>query len=224
MPAKLLDRTFSLTERGTNVATEVRAGTATFLTMAYILFVNPQILSQAGMPPRDVAVATAVASAAATLVMAFYANYPFALAPGMGLNAYFTFTVVIGMDVSYQTALAAVFVEGLLFLALALGGIRSAVVNAIPLALKAAVTAGIGLFLTVIGFQNAGLIVADEATLVTLGHLGDADVLVALGGLVLIRCPPFAGTRIRRTGLPFRRLSRHGRHAHRRGENGWIYG
>jgi AGZA family xanthine/uracil permease-like MFS transporter len=182
----LLERLFHLTERGTTAATEVRAGVATFLTMAYILFVNPQILSQAGMPAEDVAVATAVASAVAILVMAFYANYPFALAPGMGLNAYFTFSVVVGMGVSYQTALAAVFVEGLLFLALALGGVRTSVLNAIPMTLKAAVTSGIGLFLTIIGFQNAGLVVPDEATLVALGDLGAPSVLLALAGLALI--------------------------------------
>lgn len=182
----MLERLFHLTDRGTTAATELRAGVATFLTMAYILFVNPQILSQAGMPAEDVAVATAVASAVAILVMALYANYPFALAPGMGLNAYFTFSVVVGMGVSYQTALAAVFVEGLLFLALALGGVRTAVLNAIPMTLKAAVTSGIGLFLTIIGFQNAGLVVPDEATLVTLGDLGEPSALLALAGLALI--------------------------------------
>lgn len=181
-----LDRTFHLSERSTTVATEVRAGVATFLTMAYILFVNPQILSEAGMPTGDVAIATALASAIATLVMGLYANYPFALAPGMGLNAYFTFSVVQGMGVSYETALAAVFVEGILFLLLSLGGIRTAVLNAIPMTLKAAITAGIGLFLTLIGFQNAGIVVADPATLVTLGDLGSPNVVLALIGLTLI--------------------------------------
>ncbi len=181
-----LEATFHLGERHTTVATEVRAGFATFLTMAYILFVNPQILSEAGMPAGDVAIATALASAVATLVMGLYANYPFALAPGMGLNAYFTYSVVQGMGVSYETALAAVFVEGIVFLLLAVGGIRSAVLNAIPMALKAAITAGIGLFLTIIGFQNAGIVVADPATLVALGDLGRSDVVLALIGLVLI--------------------------------------
>lgn len=186
MPPAALDRTFRLSERGTSVGTELRAGVATFLTMAYILFVNPQILSEAGMPVSDVAVATAVASALAMVVMAFYANYPFALAPGMGLNAYFAFSVVQGMGVSYQTALAAVFVEGIIFLLLAFGGIRTAVVNAIPLSLKAAITGGIGLFLTVIGFQSAGIVVADESTLITLGNLSAPGVLLALAGLGVI--------------------------------------
>lgn len=182
----ILERTFHLAERRTTVATEVRAGFATFLTMAYILFVNPQILAEAGMPVDDVAIATALASAIATLVMGLYANYPFALAPGMGLNAFFTYSVVQGMGVSYETALAAVFIEGILFLGLAIGGIRTAVLNAIPMTIKAAITAGIGLFLTVIGFQNAGIVVADPATLITLGELGSPGVLLALVGLTII--------------------------------------
>lgn len=181
-----LDRTFQISERGSSVPTELRAGFVTFLTMAYILLVNPQILSDAGMPAADVVFATAVASAIAMIVMAFYANYPFALAPGMGLNAYFAYSVVQGMGVSYTTALAAVFLEGLLFLALAVGGIRAAVLNAIPMTLKAAITSGIGLFLTVIGFQNAGIVVSSPATLVTLGDLASTGVLLSLIGLALI--------------------------------------
>lgn len=181
-----LDRTFQISERGSSVPTELRAGFVTFLTMAYILLVNPQILSDAGMPAADVVFATAVASAIAMIVMAFYANYPFALAPGMGLNAYFAYSVVQGMGVSYTTALAAVFLEGLLFLALAFGGIRAAVLNAIPMTLKAAITSGIGLFLTVIGFQNAGIVVSSPATLVTLGDLASTGVLLSLMGLALI--------------------------------------
>lgn len=181
-----LERTFRISERASTIGTEIRAGVVTFLTMAYILLVNPQILSEAGMPASDVVFATAVASAIAMFVMAFYANYPFALAPGMGLNAYFAFSVVHGMGVSYQTALAAVLVEGLLFLALAIGGIRSAVVNAIPLSLKAAITGGIGLFLTIIGFQGAGLVASDPATLVTLGDVASPGVILSLVGLALI--------------------------------------
>lgn len=181
-----LDRTFQISERGSSVPTELRAGFVTFLTMAYILLVNPQILSDAGMPAADVVFATAVASAIAMIVMAFYANYPFALAPGMGLNAYFAYSVVQGMGVSYTTALAAVFLEGLLFLALAFGGIRAAVLNAIPMTLKAAITSGIGLFLTIIGFQNAGIVVSSPATLVTLGDLASTGVLLSLMGLALI--------------------------------------
>ncbi|ACY49582.1 Xanthine/uracil/vitamin C permease [Rhodothermus marinus DSM 4252] len=182
----VLDRYFRLSERGTTVLTELRAGVATFLTMAYILLVNPQILADAGMPPDDVARATALASAAATLLMGLWANYPFALAPGMGLNAYFTYGVVQGMGVSYHVALAAVFVEGLLFLALALSGVRGAVLRAIPDALKVATSGGIGLFLAIIGFQNAGLVVDSPATLVTLGSLTHPTTLLALGTLVLM--------------------------------------
>lgn len=182
----MLDRYFHLKERNTTAATEVRAGVATFLTMAYILFVNPQVLSQAGMPADDVTLATALSAAVATLLMGLYANYPFALAPGMGLNAFFTFGVVIGMGVSYQTALAAVFVEGLLFLALAFGGVRTAVINAIPMPLKTATMSGIGLYLAIIGFQNAGLTVDSPATLVTLGDLQTPSVWLALGGIVVI--------------------------------------
>ena len=127
--------------------TEVRAGLVTFLTLSYILFVNPQILAQAGMPLGDVATATALAAGLATLIMGLWANYPFALAPGMGLNVYFTFGVVQGLGVSWQVALTAVFVEGLLFLALTLTGVRTALVRAIPFSLKVAIMSGIGLFL-----------------------------------------------------------------------------
>ncbi|HET6566655.1 MAG TPA: NCS2 family permease [Rhodothermales bacterium] len=180
------DRYFKITERGSTVGTEIRSGVATFLTMAYILFVNPQVLAKAGMPAADVASATAIASAIATLVMGLYANYPFALAPGMGLNAFFTYSVVLGMGVSYRVALAAVFVEGILFLMLAFGGIRTAVINAIPPSLKVAVMCGIGLFLAIIGFENAGIIVGSPDTLVQLGDLSDPRLILSLAGLVLI--------------------------------------
>lgn len=182
----MLDRYFHLSERGTTVLTEVRAGIATFLTMAYILLVNPQILADAGMPLEDVARATALASAVATLIMGLWANYPFALAPGMGLNAYFTYGVVQNLGVSYHVALAAVFLEGLLFLALALSGVRGAVLRAIPPALKAATSGGIGLFLALIGFQNAQLVVDSPATLITLGMLTHPKTLLALGTLGLM--------------------------------------
>ncbi|MEM7582769.1 MAG: NCS2 family permease [Acidobacteriota bacterium] len=182
----LLERWFDLRAHGTSVATEVRAGVVTFLTMSYILFVNPQILSQAGMPAADVAAATALASAVATLAMGLAANYPIALAPGMGLNAYFTFGIVGAMGVSWQTALAAVLVEGVLFLALALSGARAALLRAIPDAIKTATMCGIGLFLAIIGLQGAGLVVDHPATLVTLGEVGDVTVVLALAGLVLI--------------------------------------
>ena len=186
MSSSWLDERFEISNRNSTLGTEVRAGVATFLTMSYILFVNPQILSAAGMPVADVVIATAVGSAVATFVMAFLANYPFALAPGMGLNAYFTFSVVQGMGVSYQVALAAVFIEGILFLLLSVGGIRTIVLNAIPMSLKAAITCGIGLFLTIIGFQNAGIITGNPATLVTLGDLSQPGVLLAMAGLVII--------------------------------------
>lgn len=182
----LIERFFALKERGTTLGTEVRAGVVTFLTMSYILFVNPQILAQAGMPAQDVAVATALAAAAATLAMGLLANLPFALAPGMGLNAYFTFGVVQGLGVSWQVALAAVFVEGIIFLVLAVTGARSALMRAIPESIKIATMSGIGLFLALIGFQNAGLVVDHPTTLVTLGNLADPKTILAVGGLILI--------------------------------------
>ena len=183
---QLLDQIFGLRANDTSVATEVRAGVVTFLTLSYILFVNPQILAQAGLPAADVAFATAVASAAATFLMGIWANYPFALAPGMGLNAYFTFGVVGTLGVSWQVALAAVFIEGLLFLILALTGIRGALLHAIPAPIKIATMGGIGLFLAMIGLQNAGVVVDDEATLVRMGDLASAGTLLSLTGLLLI--------------------------------------
>ena len=169
-----------------SIATEFRAGVTTFLTMAYILVVNPQVLSHAGMPARDVAVATAIASAAATLMMGLVANYPFALAPGMGLNAYFTYGVVQGMGVSWRVALGAVFVEGLIFLALAGTGARRALIEAIPRPVKVATTVGIGLFLAIIGFENAGIVIGHPETLVTLGDLRAPGALLTIAGIALI--------------------------------------
>ena len=175
---------FGLQRAGSTVATEIRAGATTFLTLSYILFVNPQILSLAGLPRADVVVATAIASAAATLIMGLWANLPFALAPGMGLNAYFTFGVVGAMGVEWQIALAAVFIEGILFLILAVTGARGAIVRAIPTQIKVATMAGIGLFLAMIGLQSAGLVVDHPDTLVGLGDLGAAPTLLALAGLL----------------------------------------
>jgi AGZA family xanthine/uracil permease-like MFS transporter len=180
-----LDRLFKLEARGTTVATELRAGLTTFLTLAYILFVNPQILSQAGMPATDVAVATAVAGAVATLVMGLYANFPFALAPGMGLNAYFTFGVVRGLGVSWQIALAAVFVEGILFVILSVTGLRSHLLRILPQPIKVATMAGIGLLLAMIGLQNAGIMVSHPDTIVALGDLRTAGPLLALAGILV---------------------------------------
>ena len=162
-----LEKVFHLSDHNTTVRTEVIAGITTFMTMAYILAVNPSILSAAGMDSGAVFTATALASCFATLLMAAFANYPFVLAPGMGLNAYFAYTVVIQMGYSWQTALAAVFIEGLIFIVLSLTNVREAIFNAIPMNLKHAVSAGIGLFIAFIGLQNAKIVV-DSATLVSL--------------------------------------------------------
>ncbi|MCD8278049.1 NCS2 family permease [Enterocloster citroniae] len=161
-----LERVFHLKENHTNVKTEIIAGITTFMTMAYILAVNPNILSATGMDRGAVFTATALASLIATLLMAAFANYPFVLAPGMGLNAYFAYTVVLQMGYSWEMALAAVFVEGLIFIALSLTSVREAIFNAIPMNLKHAVSAGIGLFIAFIGLQNAKIVV-ESATLVS---------------------------------------------------------
>ncbi|MEG1270027.1 MAG: NCS2 family permease [Ruthenibacterium sp.] len=163
-----LDKVFHLTEKGTDVKTEIIAGVTTFMTMAYILAVNPDILSAAGMDKGAVFTATALASMIATILMALFANYPFVLAPGMGLNAYFAFTVVLQMGYTWQMALAAVFAEGLIFIALSLTHVREAIFNAIPMPLKHAVSAGIGLFIAFIGLQNAHLVTNNDATLVSM--------------------------------------------------------
>lgn len=163
-----LDRIFHLKENGTDVKTEVIAGVTTFMTMAYILAVNPSILSACGMDSGAIFTATALASMIATLCMAAFANYPFVLAPGMGLNAYFAYTVVINMGYTWQMALAAVFVEGLIFILLSLTKVREGIFNAIPLCLKNAVSAGIGLYIAFIGMQNAKLVVNNDSTLVTI--------------------------------------------------------
>ena len=162
-----LDRFFHLSENGTTVRTEILAGITTFMTMAYILAVNPTIMSAAGMDKGAVLTATALASLIGTLCMAFFANYPFALAPGMGLNAYFAYTVVIKQGYSWQMALAAVFLEGLLFIVLSVTSVREAIFNSIPRPLKLGVTWGIGLFILFIGLQNSKLIVADPSTMLS---------------------------------------------------------
>lgn len=163
----MLEKLFKLKDNRTDVKTEVLAGVTTFMTMAYILAVNPSILSAAGMDPTAVLLATALASFIGCACMALMSNYPFALAPGMGLNAYFAYTVCIGMGVSWQIALLAVFVEGIIFIVLSLTNVREAIFNAIPLTLKTAVSAGIGLFIAFIGLQNAKIVVNSDATLVT---------------------------------------------------------
>ena len=163
----MLERFFKLKDNNTTVRTEVIAGLTTFMTMAYILAINPNILGDAGMNPNAVMIATALASFVGTLLMALLANYPFALAPGMGLNAYFAYSVVIGMGYSWEVALFAVFVEGVIFIVLSLTNVREAIFNAIPATLKAAVSVGIGLFIAFIGLQDAKLIVANSSTLVS---------------------------------------------------------
>ncbi|MBO6015262.1 MAG: NCS2 family permease [Lachnospiraceae bacterium] len=163
----MLEKLFKLKQNNTNVKTEVLGGITTFMTMAYILAVNPSLLSAAGMDPTAVLLATALASFIGTLTMALLANYPFALAPGMGLNAYFAFTVCGAMGYSWQVALAAVFVEGIIFVVLSLTNVREAIFNAIPLTLKRGVSAGIGLFIAFIGLQGGKLVVANESTLVS---------------------------------------------------------
>ena len=181
-----LDRTFDLKARGANVRTEILAGVTTFLTMAYIVLVNPAILSQTGMPAPAVAAATCLAAGVGCILMGCLANYPIALAPGMGLNAYFTFTVVKGMGIPWQTALGLVFISGCLFLILTFAGVRQLIVNAIPRALFSAIAAGIGLFIAFIGLRGAGLVAANPATLVGLGDLHNPNAQLALLGLAII--------------------------------------
>ncbi len=179
-----LDRYFDLTEHGTDVRTEVVAGLTTFLAMAYIIVVNPGILSATGMDAGAVFVATCLAAAIGTAIMGLWAKLPIAQAPGMGLNAFFAFSVVLGLGVPWQTALAATFVSGFIFLLLAVTGAREAIINAIPMPLKMAVGAGIGLFIAFIGLQNAGLVVADEAVLVGLGDISSGTTLLAVFGTI----------------------------------------
>jgi AGZA family xanthine/uracil permease-like MFS transporter len=182
-----MDRFFRITAQGSTVRTEVAAGVTTFLTMAYILFVNPLILADAGMDRGAVFVATCLASAFATLIMALYANYPIALAPGMGINAYFTYGVVIGLHQQWQVALGAVFLSGILFLAISLTPLREWIVDGIPKSQKMAIAAGIGLFLGVLALKNAGVIAADKDTYVTLGNLhAPGAILAALGFVAMV--------------------------------------
>ena len=183
---RILNRYFELERYGTTVRTEVMAGLTTFLTMAYIAFVNPQILSEAGMDRGAVFVATCLAAAIGSAIMGLYANYPIAQAPGMGLNAFFTYGVVLGLGHPWQTALGAVFISGICFMALSVLPIREWVVNAFPRSLKLATSAGIGFFLAIIAMRNAGLVEGSEATLVTLGDVTAAPAVLAVVGLVLI--------------------------------------
>ena len=186
MSTSWTERLFKLEEHGTNVRTELIAGLTTFLTMAYIIFVNPAILGDAGMPKDSVFVATCLIAALGTAVMAFYANYPIALAPGMGLNAYFAYAVVLHMGFTWQAALGAVFISGCLFLFVTLTGIRGLIIAGIPQSLRYAITVGIGLFLALIALKSAGIVVGSKATLVTLGDLHQPSVILAVLGFLLM--------------------------------------
>ena len=191
-----LDKLFHLKENHTDVKTEIMAGITTFMTMAYILAVNPNILSASGMDRGSIFTATALSAFIATCLMALLSNYPFVLAPGMGLNAYFTYTVVLGMGYTWQQALAAVFAEGIIFILLSLTNVREAIFNAIPMNLKHAVSVGIGLFIAFIGLQNAKIVVNNDSTLVSVFsfkssaangtfHTEGITVLLALIGVLI---------------------------------------
>ena len=182
----MLEKLFKLTENKTTVRKELIAGLITFLTMSYILVVNPNIMSQTGMDKSALFTATALVAIAGTLFMAFFANLPVAQAPGMGLNSFFTFTVVLGMGYTWQFALTAVFIQGIIFLILTFCNVRELIVNRIPQTLKDAIPVGIGLFITFIGLQNAGIVVNNDNTLVGLGDLANRQIWVALLGLVVI--------------------------------------
>ena len=181
-----LDRRFRLSERNSSVKNEIMAGLTTFMTMSYILAVNPGMLADAGMDKGGVFTATIVASIIAMLVMGLYANLPFALAPGMGLNAFFVYTVVLGMGHSWQYALTAVFIEGVIFILMSFFNVREAIFNAIPMSLKKAVSVGIGLFIALIGLSSAGVIVQGEGTLVSLGNLLTPGAAVTFVGIIVM--------------------------------------
>ena len=181
-----IERVFKLNEHGTTVRTELVAGLTTFLTMAYIIFVNPSILGDAGMPKGAVFVATCLIAALGTTIMALYANYPIALAPGMGLNAYFAYVVVLHMGFTWQAALGAVFVSGCLFLLVTLFGLRELIIKGIPQSIRIAITVGIGLFLALIALKSAGIVAPSKATYVTLGDLHTPQVVLASLGFLLI--------------------------------------
>src|SRR5690606_12211780 len=182
----MLDKLFQLKAHGTNVRTEIIAGVTTFLTMAYIVFVNPMMMADAGIDPGAAFVATCVAAAIGSLIMGLWANYPIALAPGMGLNAFFAYTVVGSMGYSWQVALGAVFISGFLFFILSIFKIREWVINSIPLPLRSAIAAGIGLFLALIALKSSGIVVDNPATLVGLGDMTQAGPLLAALGFAII--------------------------------------
>ncbi|AID44587.1 xanthine/uracil/vitamin C permease [Candidatus Arthromitus sp. SFB-mouse-Japan] len=181
----MLNKFFKLEERGTTVSKEFIGGLTTFLSMAYIIFVNPNILSVTGMDQGAVFTSTILAAAIGTLIMGLHANFPVALAPGMGLNAFFAYTVVLLLGYTWQQALAGIFISGILFMILSLTGLREIIINSIPTSLKHAVGTGIGFFIAFLGFQNAGIIVNNDSTLVGLGDFTDFSVLIAIIGLVI---------------------------------------
>ncbi|MCB1106178.1 MAG: NCS2 family permease [Cephaloticoccus sp.] len=181
----MLQKLFKLSQHGTTTGREVQAGCTTFAAMAYILAVNPAILAAAGMPAEGLITVTAVSAAVSTLIMALFTNFPLALAPGMGINAYFAYTVCLGLGVPWQQALGLVFINGLAFLALSVSGIREKIINVIPFQLKMAITCGIGLFIAFIGLKNGGVIAAHPETFVTHGALGSPPALLCLGGIIL---------------------------------------
>jgi len=182
----MLDRHFKLRDNHTDVRTELVAGLTTFLTMVYIIFVNPSILGDAGMPKDSVFVATCLVAALGTALMGLYANYPIAMAPGMGLNAYFAYAVVGGMGIGWQAALGAVFISGCLFVVVTLVGLRGMIVDGIPRSMRVGITVGLGMFLALIALKNAGIVVANENTLVKAGDLHQPAAMMAAAGFVVI--------------------------------------
>ena len=181
----MFEKLFHLSEKKTNVKTELVAGLTTFLAMAYILAVNPSILGETGMSTQSIFMATAISAGIASIIMGVFANYPVALAPGMGVNALFTYTVVFGLGYSWKAALASVFVSGILFLIISVTGVRKMIINAIPAQLKLAIGAGIGFFIAFVALKNAGIIVADSATAVALGDLTNPTVLLSVFGILV---------------------------------------
>ena len=181
-----LDKLFHLTERKTDVKTEILAGITTFVTMSYIIFVNPTILADAGIPKEAAIAATIFATVFATLLFALWANMPIAVAPGMGLNAFFTYTVVLGEGLTWQTGLGAVFISGVVFFILTITGLRKKIIEGIPAILKSAISVGIGLFIAFIGFKQAGIIVSNKENLVALGQLTKTGPLLALLGFIAV--------------------------------------
>lgn len=182
----MIDKFFKITERGSTLKTEILAGVTVFFSMSYILAVNPAMLSETGMDIGAVFTATAIAAAIGSLIMGLYANYPAILAPGMGMNAFFTYTICFTMGFAWQTALLAVFVSGVIFMALAFSGLREKIINAIPVSLKYAVSAGIGFFIAFIGLKGSGIIAANDATYVALGDIKDPSVILAIFGTFLV--------------------------------------